>query len=70
MFSHAVLPVLGAVADVYLLTKLSHTAVLLGLAWLALGIVHLCVLTRGLGQEPPELHPEETSREETPVTAR
>ncbi|MFE0491226.1 APC family permease [Streptomyces griseoaurantiacus] len=65
---HVVLPVLGAAADIYLLTKLSHTAVLLGLGWLVLGIVYLCVLTGGLRREPPELHMEETSREETPVT--
>ncbi|MFK4548024.1 amino acid transporter [Streptomyces tendae] len=68
VFSHVVLPVLGAASDIYLLTKLSHTAVLLGLAWLVLGIVYLCVLTRGLRQEPPELHLEETAHEETPVT--
>jgi amino acid transporter len=69
VLTHAVLPVLGAAADVYLLTKLSHTAVLLGLGWLVLGIVYLCVLTRGLRREPPELHLEETSSEGARVTA-
>ncbi|GGX66411.1 APC family permease [Streptomyces minutiscleroticus] len=54
VLTHVVLPVLGAVADVYLLTRLNHTAVLLGVAWLVLGVVYLLVLTRGLRREPPE----------------
>lgn len=40
----------------YPLTKLDHTAVLLGSAWLVLGVAYLDVLTRGFRREPPELH--------------
>ncbi|MEU5699945.1 APC family permease [Streptomyces aurantiacus] len=58
VLAHVVLPVLGAAADVYLLTKLNHTAVLLGLGWLVIGVAYLCVLTRGLRREPPEFHAE------------
>ena len=54
IFSYVVLPTAGAVVDLYLITKLSHTAVMLGLGWLVLGFAYLCVLTRGLRQSPPE----------------
>ena len=43
-----------AAVDLYLMTQLSRTAVLLGVAWLVLGVVYLVVLTRGLRQPPPE----------------
>jgi putrescine importer len=49
-----VLPVLGAVVDVYLITKLGSNALLLGGGWLVIGVVYLLVLTRGLRQAPPE----------------
>lgn len=55
VFAHVVLPVAGAAVDLYLMTKLSHTAIYLGLGWLVVGIVYLAVLTRGLRQAPPEL---------------
>lgn len=54
IFGYLVLPFAGAAVDVYLMTKLSHTAVELGLSWLAIGIVYLIVLTRGLRKPPPE----------------
>ena len=54
LLGFVVLPVAGAAVDVYLMTKLSHTAVVLGLSWLAIGIVYLLVLTRGLRVPPPE----------------
>jgi putrescine importer len=41
--------------DIYLLTKLDSTALLLGLSWLAVGVVYLLVLTRGLRVPPPEM---------------
>jgi amino acid transporter len=51
---YVVLPVLGAVVDVYLITKLGSNALLLGGGWLVIGVVYLLVLTRGLRQAPPE----------------
>ena len=51
---YVVLPVLGAIVDVYLITKLGPNALLLGIGWLAIGIIYLLVLTRGLRQAPPE----------------
>jgi hypothetical protein len=43
------------VIDMYLLTQLDSKALILGLSWLAIGIVYLLVLTRGLTREPPEM---------------
>ncbi|WP_308117508.1 APC family permease [Streptomyces anatolicus] len=54
-FTHLVLPLAGAVVDLYLLSRLNQTALLLGISWLVLGLVYLCVLTRGLRVDPPEL---------------
>lgn len=55
VLGYVVLPVAGAAVDLYLMTKLSHTAVLLGLGWLVIGVVYLAVLTRGFRQAPPEM---------------
>jgi putrescine importer len=52
---YIVLPLIGAVVDVYLLTQLDSRALILGLCWLALGVIYLLVLTRGLTREPPDL---------------
>jgi amino acid transporter len=52
---YVVVPVIGAVIDVYLLTQLDSKALILGGSWLAIGIVYLLVLTRGLTREPPDL---------------
>ena len=52
---YVLLPVLGVVIDVYLLTQLDEKALILGLSWLGIGIIYLLVLTRGLTRTPPEL---------------
>jgi amino acid transporter len=52
---YLVLPAIGTVIDVYLLTQLDSKALILGLSWLGIGIVYLLVLTRGLTKPPPEL---------------
>jgi len=54
--ARAVVAVLGAVVDAYLITKLSHTAILLGLGWLILGVAYLTWLTRGFRKPPPRMH--------------
>jgi amino acid transporter len=53
--TYVVLPVLGALVDLYLLTRLDSTAIELGLGWLALGVVYLAVLTKGFRVAPPEV---------------
>ncbi len=55
VLGYLVLPIIGAVIDLYLLTQLDATAILLGLSWLAIGLIYLLVLTRGLRVPPPEM---------------
>jgi putrescine importer len=52
---YILVPAVGAVIDVYLLTQLDSKALVLGFGWLAIGIVYLLVLTRALTREPPEM---------------
>ena len=52
---YVALPVIGAAIDVYLLTRLDSRALILGLCWLAIGVVYLLILTRGLTREPPDI---------------
>lgn len=54
-FRYVVIPLIGAVIDVALLTQLDKDALTLGLSWLAIGIVYLLVLTRGFTRRPPDL---------------
>ena len=50
-----VLPLAGAVIDFYLLLNLDGRAKVIGLIWLALGVVWLAWLTRGFREAPPQL---------------
>lgn len=52
---YVVIPVIGAIVDIYLLTQLDSKALILGLSWLGIGIVYLLVLTRGFTRQPPDL---------------
>ncbi|SDT47738.1 APC family permease [Pseudomonas granadensis] len=54
-------PLIGLVADVWLMVSLDHLAVYLGLSWLAIGVVYLAVLTGGFRRQPPELDFQEAS---------
>jgi putrescine importer len=53
--THIVFPAIGAIVDVYLLFSLDATAKLLGLIWLACGILYLTYLTRFFRRPPPEI---------------
>jgi amino acid transporter len=50
-----VIPVLGALVDLYLFVKLSHVAHVVGLIWLAIGIVVVCFATRGFRRPVPRI---------------
>lgn len=54
-FKYLLLPVLGALADLWLMVSLDSHALTLGAVWLAAGLVYLAVLTRGFKQQPPEM---------------
>lgn len=56
----AVLPALGALVDLYLLTQLGPIALYLGIGWLVIGVIYLAVLTRGFRRPAPEMRVEET----------
>jgi putrescine importer len=55
MLLWVVLPLAGAAIDFYLLLNLDGTAKLIGLVWLALGVLWLAWLTRGFRQAPPQM---------------
>jgi amino acid transporter len=50
-----VIPALAAVCDLFLLWNLDPQAKILGLVWLAVGIVYLAYLTRFFQAAPPEM---------------
>jgi hypothetical protein len=52
---YVVIPIIGALVDVYLLTRLDGRALVLGGCWLAAGLIYLVVMTRGFRKAPPEL---------------
>jgi putrescine importer len=52
---YVLIPVIGAVIDIYLLTQLDSKALILGGSWLTIGIIYLLVLTRGFTRQPPDL---------------
>jgi amino acid transporter len=58
-----VMPALGALVDLYLLTQLGPVAIYLGLGWLALGIIYLAILTKGFRKTPPEMNTETDPKE-------
>ena len=54
-FSYVISPIIGAIVCAYLLTQLDSNALLLGVSWLAIGIVLLLVITGGLRKKLPEM---------------
>ncbi|EIK94685.1 amino acid permease-associated protein [Pseudomonas sp. M47T1] len=48
-------PLIGLLADLWLMVSLDHLAIVLGVSWLAVGCVYLLVLTGGLRRQPPEM---------------
>lgn len=52
---YVVAPAIGAVITSYLLLQLDTRAIVLGLCWLALGIIVLGVTSRGFKKLPPEI---------------
>lgn len=50
-----VVPLAGAVCDLFLLVKLDEHAKILGIIWLALGVAYLAYITRFFQVAPPEI---------------
>jgi amino acid transporter len=49
------IPIIGALADAYLLWQLDDNAKRLGLIWLGIGVVVLLIITKGFRQKTPEM---------------
>lgn len=50
-----IFPAIGLVADLWLMVSLDKLAIILGLSWLAVGVVYLAWLTGGFRRQPPEM---------------
>ncbi|AMB85619.1 amino acid permease [Pseudomonas agarici] len=48
-------PLIGLLADLWLIASLDHRAIYLGVSWLAIGLVYLACLTGGFRKQPPEM---------------
>jgi hypothetical protein len=57
VFSHVVIPLIGALIDFAPLLDLQGRVKVIGLCWLTLGLISLLVLTRGFRRPPPEIDP-------------
>lgn len=55
LVSYLLLPLLGMCVNLYLVSQLSATAIVIGLCWLTLGVIYLTWLTRGFRQPAPDL---------------
>ena len=55
IFGWVVVPLAGAIVDLYLLMNLDGRAKLVGLAWLLIGVIWLAWLTHGFRKEPPRI---------------
>jgi amino acid transporter len=56
-----VFPLIGMVADLWLMISLDRMAIILGLGWLAAGVIYLAWLTGGFKRQPPEMHFQEAT---------
>ena len=59
LVQYLLFPLTGMVATLWLMVSLDHLAIILGLSWLALGVIYLGWLTGGFRRQPPELSFEE-----------
>jgi len=65
--AYVLVPTIGALVDLWLLTRLDRNAITLGLVWLALGVLYLAFLTRGFRTAPPEMEFTESVEAASPV---
>ena len=59
--TYVVLPIIGAIVDIYLIFNLDQLAQIVGGCWAVTGFVYLPVLTRGFRRPTPDLNVEETT---------
>ncbi len=55
IFSRVIIPIIGALFNLWLMTKLDVKAVTCGSVWFVLGFSYLIYLTKGFKEQPPEM---------------
>ncbi|GIN94795.1 amino acid permease [Siminovitchia terrae] len=65
---YLIIPLIGVILCIWLWTSLSQLAFMLGLSWMAIGIVYLAYLTKFFTKRPPELAIDEVAIEERQTT--
>ncbi|WP_248730066.1 MULTISPECIES: APC family permease [Halomonadaceae] len=65
-----VAPLIGALINLWLMSKLDINAVILGSIWLAIGLAQLIYLTRFFRRDPPEVDFDESEPEPAPAPAK
>ncbi|MGQ4878625.1 APC family permease [Billgrantia sp. LNSP4103-1] len=63
-----VVPLIGALVNLWLMSKLDINAVILGLIWLSIGLLQLINLTHFFRREPPEVDFDESEPEPAPAS--
>lgn len=61
LIKYGPVPLIGFALTIFLWFSLSGGALLLGLSWMAAGIIYLAVLTHGFRQRPPSVEFEESA---------
>lgn len=55
IFLYLIIPLIGALLDIWLLINLDRHSIILGSIWFACGVVYMLVLTKGFKKAPPEI---------------
>ena len=55
IFRYGIMPIIGALICAVLWVNITMTAKIVGLVWLAIGVIVLAVKTKGFRQLPPEM---------------
>jgi amino acid transporter len=56
-----IFPLIGLIADLWLMISLDKLAIMLGVSWLAIGCIYLAWLTGGFRRQPPEMDFQESA---------
>jgi uncharacterized membrane protein YeaQ/YmgE (transglycosylase-associated protein family) len=63
-------PLIGALINLWLMSKLDINAFILGLIWLSIGLAQLAYLTRFFRREPPEVAFDDSEPESVPTSEK
>lgn len=55
IFLYLIIPLIGALLDIWLLINLDRHSIILGSIWFACGVIYMLVLTKGFKKAPPEI---------------